>query len=98
MVWSLLDRTWSLAEVDPIPPIMKRWKPTVNVVTPVNAASMSMSAAVSSQGQGHVDPSSSVPSSSKKPSQRGGLKRKGREPENEEKKVSKRSTRRSKQK
>ena len=29
VVWSLLDRTWSPDEVDPIPPIMKRWKPTM---------------------------------------------------------------------
>ena len=98
VVWALLDRTWSPDEVDPIPPIMKRWKPPVNVVNPSTAASMSMSATLSSQGQGHGEPSSSVPSSSKRPSQRGGVKRKGPEPEHEEKKVSKRSTRSSKQK
>jgi hypothetical protein len=27
IVWSLLDRTWSDDEVNPVPPIMRRWQP-----------------------------------------------------------------------
>jgi hypothetical protein len=27
IVWSLLDRTWSDDEANPVPPIMRRWQP-----------------------------------------------------------------------